>query len=344
MKDEEIINVPIYFKTSENLYIGKCSTKLDKSSYKFDEPKPQNTPNTISKYIQKEFNIINRDKAKQKIFYRGSKFPQDSNYILMKYNSDAHSIQMCPSNEWINFIQSINRQKEDIKEIEEKNKEKQKEINKNIKEMFNFQYFSDMKQSENPKKKTRKRKTLLPNENEDIDDEENDKRKNNYNFDEDSHSSENNLEFEELEEDENEKRKKEEEEMKKLKEEEAKKKQKEKSVIDEDEEDEDDDSYNHMPSDVDENDEETNVFLGLDLLNKKRKREKLPNEDMKEELVNLFRKKNKMTYDEISEELIKKFSPELVGKYLEKLVYENTKKFMEGNKAYYFLLINQKNH
>ena len=196
MKDEEIINVPIYFKTSENLYIGKCSTKLDKSSYKFDEPKPQNTPNTISKYIQKEFNIINRDKAKQKIFFRGSKFPQDSNYILMKYNSDAHSIQMCPS-------------KEDIKEIEEKNKEKQKEINKNIKEMFNFQYFSDMKQSENPKKKTRKRKTLLPNEKEDIDDEENDKRKINYDFDEDSHSSENNLEFEELEEDENEKRKQE---------------------------------------------------------------------------------------------------------------------------------------
>ncbi len=340
MKDEEIISIPIYFKSSEDLYIGKCSTKLDKTSFKFSNPKSQNQTNTNLKYSQKEFFILNRDKAKQKIFYKGSKFPQDSNYILMKYNSETHSIQMCPSNEWINFIQAFNRQQENIKDIEDKNKEKIKEINKNIKEFFNFEHFSEMKQSDNPKRKTRKKKTLLPSEKEDLDDDLSDrggkKKKNKYEFEEDSHSSENNIEFEELEEDENEKRRKEEEEMKKLKEEEAKRKQKEKNEIEEDEEDEDDD-FKNMPSDVDENEEENSILKNFELLNKKRNREKMPDEDMKEELINLFRKKSKMTYEEIIEELSKKFPKESVGKYSEKLISENTKKFTEGKTINYFL-------
>ncbi len=91
-----------------------------------------------------------------------------------------------------------------------------------------------------------------------------------------------------------------------------------------------------MASDVDENEENNDFF---NLLNRKRDRdrEKYLYENMKEKLVNLFRKKNKRTYEEIAVELIKKFNKELVEQYIEKLLNENTSKFIEGNESYYFL-------
>ena len=131
----------------------------------------------------------------------------------------------------------------------------------------------------------------------------------------------------------------EEEEKRKKEEEKRKIKEKEKNQSDKDEFDEyddyDDKSFEDVPSDVDENEEDNNEIF--DFLSKKRNREKYPYDNMKEELVNLLRKKNKRTYEEIMIELIKKFNKELVEQYIEQLLDENTSKFCEGDESYYFL-------
>ena len=359
-KDKDKLSIPIYFKSSKDLYIGKGSFKINKSSLKFTDVeqqpkiKTQSSGNTSSKYNVKEFTLISRDKSKKDFIYKGREAPQDSNYILMKYNSDNRSIQICPANKWINFIQSFNYNEQKIEDKEKDKKKKMKEKYKNFKEIFNFDYIDEMKNDPKDKKKARKKKTLLPtSQDEDIDDDDkNDdddslpkkkKKKNTYDFEEDSHSSELSLDLKEDSYESEEERRKEEkklrEEEEKRKKEEEKRKEKEKNQSDKDDEfddfdDFDDKSFEDAPSDVDENEDNNEIF---DLLSKKRNREKYPYDNMREELVNLFRKKNKRTYEEIMIELIKKFNKELVQQYIEQLLDENTSKFCEGDESYYFL-------
>ena len=354
-KEKDIISIPISFKSSKDLYIGKGSLKNNiKSSFKFANPKTQTT-NTSSKYYIKEFILINKDKSKKDIFYKGREAPQDSNYILMKYNSDIRSIQICPANKWMNFIQSFNYKEEKIEKKEDQKKKEMKEKYKNFKDIFNFEYFEEMKKDNKQKKNTRKKKTLLPSSNdEDIEDDDNNKdddddddsltkkkkKKNKYDYDEDSHSSENSLGLKEDSYESELERKKEEklikEEEEKRKKEEEKKREREREEDNQSDDDDSDDNFEDVASDVDENEDNNELFNNF-LLNKKRDREKCPYENMKEELANLFRKKNKRTYDEIAIELIKKFNKELVEQYIEKLLDENTSKFIEGKESYYFL-------
>ena len=353
-KEKDIISIPISFKSSKDLYIGKGSLKNNnKSSFKFANPKTQTT-NTSSKYYIKEFILINKDKSKKDIFYKGREAPQDSNYILMKYNSDIRSIQICPANKWMNFIQSFNYKEEKIEKKEDQKKKEMKEKYKNFKDIFNFEYFEEMKKDNKQKKNTRKKKTLLPSSNdEDIEDDDNNKddddddsltkkkkKKNKYDYDEDSHSSENSLGLKEDSYESELERKKEEklikEEEEKRKKEEEKKREREREEDNQSDDDDSDDNFEDVASDVDENEDNNELFNNF-LLNKKRDREKCPYENMKEELANLFRKKNKRTYEEIVLELVKKFNKELVEQYIEKLLDENTSKFIEGKESYYFL-------
>ena len=349
---KDIISIPLYFHTSKDLFIGKGSLKGEKSNFKFTKP---NNPIISHKYSIKEFKLINKDKSKSNLIYNGREAPQDSNYILMKYDYHEHAIQMCPANKWANFTQSFNYKEQKIADIEKQKKEQIKEQNRNIKQLFNFDVYSEMRQ-EKPKKNPKKKKGLLPDKEDDLDDgnekevdyRENDddekpkkKKKNKYNFDEDSHSSEDSLGLKEDSYESEDERKREEkrlrEEEEKRKEEEKKKqKEKEKDDSNDDEDDDDDDkSFDDMPSDVDENEINNNELL--DMLSKKRKRENDPKEKIKEELTNLLRKKNKRTYDDIVSELLKKFKNELVEEWIDKLLDENTSKFVEEGETYYFL-------
>ena len=86
----------------------------------------------------------------------------------MKFNSD--SIQMCPANKWINFVQSLNYLEEKIedkeKKIEDKEDKRKKEIkehNSILKQFFNFDFIDEMREDQKPKRKTRKKKGLLDN-------------------------------------------------------------------------------------------------------------------------------------------------------------------------------------
>ena len=351
---KDIISIPLYFHASKDLFIGKGCLKGEKSNFKFTKP---NNPVISHKYSIKEFKLINKDKSKSNIIYNGREAPQDSYYILMKYDYHEHAIQMCPANKWANFTQSFNYKEQKISDIEKQKKEQIKEQNKNIKQLFNFDVYSEMRQ-EKPKKNPKKKKGLLPDKEDDLDDNnekevdygENDddekpkkKKKNKYDFDEDSHSSEDSLGLKEdsyESEDERkreEKRIREEEEEKRKEEEKKKQKEKEKDDYSNDDEDDDDDdkSFDDMPSDVDEKDLNSNKWI--DLLSNKRKRENEPEEKIKEELSNLLRKKNKRTYDDIVAELLKTFKSELVDQWIDKLLEENTSKFVEQGATYYFL-------
>jgi hypothetical protein len=344
-KKDKDISIPIIFKESKDLFIGKGLLKCSKNLLKFTNQKPsqQKSEKTTvsSKYAIKEFTMVCVDKKKN-LIYRGREAPQDSNYVLMKYNPDNRSIQMCPANKWINFIQSMKYSDEDIAEKEEKKAKEIKEKKAKMKEFFNFDVIDEMRQDKNPKKNKRKKKGLLDNNkeeelDEDIDDNTNKKKnkKNIYDFEEDSHSSEieqyleDNSENDELERIREEKEEKRKEELRKK--EEEKKKEKEKDDFD----DEDDKSFEDAASEVNEN-EDDSIFT--DYLNKKRKREGYPDEKMKEEFENLLRQKGKMTYDEIIVELMKKFKKETVEQCIEKLIDENAKEFHEGRETYYFLL------
>lgn len=346
-KEKDTFSIPILFNDSKDLYIGKGSLKYSKNSFKFLNTKPaqqkQGTSSASSKYSIKEFTIISKDKDKSKktIAYKGREAPQDSTYILMKYNSDNRSIQMCPANKWINFVQSLNYLEEKIedkeKKIEDKEDKRKKEIkeqNSILKQFFNFDYIDEMREDLNPKRKTRKKKGLLDNnKDEDLNEDEKKKKKNNYNYDEDSHSSENDPNLDDYSDDnELEKLNEEKEEKKK---EEDKDKDKEKDDSD-DLFDEDDKSFEKAASEVDESEYDKDFIT--DLLNNKRKREKYPDDSMKEELDNLIRKKGQMTYEEIYEDLIKKFKPEIVQQYIEQLLDEYTKKYNDGKETYYFLI------
>ena len=349
-KDKDIISIPILFKESKDLFIGKGSLKCNKNLLKFTTPKSQQQKSekatVSSKYAIKEFTMVSVDKKKN-LMYRGREAPQDSNYVLMKYNPDIRSIQICPASKWINFVQSMKYSDEEIEKKEKKKNEEIKEKKAMMKEFFNFDVIDEMRQDKNPKKNKRKKKGLLDNNkeeevDEDIDDNTNKKKKkkNIYDFEEDSHSSEieqyleDNSENDELERIREEKEEKKKEEMRKKEEEKRKEKEKEKDDFD----DEDDKSFEDAASEVNEN-EDDSIFT--DLLNKKRKREGYPDDKMKEEFENLLRQKGKMTFDEIIEELMKKFKKETVEQCIEKLIDENAKEFHEGGETYYFLLKNK---
>ena len=342
-KEKDTSSIPILFNDSKDLYIGKGSLKYSKNSFKFLNTKPpqqkQGTSSASSKYSIKEFTIISKDKDKSKktIAYKGREAPQDSTYILMKFNSD--SIQMCPANKWINFVQSLNYLEEKIedkeKKIEDKEDKRKKEIkehNSILKQFFNFDFIDEMREDQKPKRKTRKKKGLLDNnKDEDLsEDDKKKKKKDKFNYEEDSHSSEKDPNLKDQSSD---------SELEKLNEEkEEKKKEEDKDKEKDDSDDlfdEDDKGLERAASEVDEN-ESDKEFIN-DLLNNKRKREKYPDDNMKEELDNLLRKKGKMTYEEIYEDLIKKFKPDIVQQYIEQLLDEYTKKYNDGKETFYFL-------
>lgn len=347
---KDSIIIPLTFNSKE-LYVGKGTLKGDKSNYKFTSLKPPEKTTTSQKYNIKEFNIINKDKAKKDIIYKGRETPQDSCYILMKYNSEHHCMQLYKANKWINFIQTFNFKDKKIEDIEGKKKEEQKAKNKIIKDYFNFEHSAEMLKDKNERKNTRKKKDILANNKpgDDLDDENfsddgKKKKRNKYEFKEDSHSSENDPELADDSYEEEKKRRKEEE---KLREEEEKRIEMEKEKLkneknddnnESDMDDFDDDSFNEQPSDI--NDDDDNDIL--DLLNKKRKREKNDlEENMKEELNNLLIKNNRMTYDEIFGNLVKKFDGGQVDQYIGKILDENTEKFRENDQIYYFNLKNK---
>lgn len=345
---KDSISIPLTFN-SKDIYIGKGTLKGDKSNYKFTSPKtPEKTITTSQKYNIKEFNIINKDKAKKDIFYKGRETPQDSCYILMKYNFEHHCMQLYKANKWINFIQTFNYRDKKIEDIEGKKKEEQKAKNKIIKDYFNFEHSGEMLKDKAERKNTRKKKDILANNKpgdnseedygEDFsDDDRKKKKKSKYEYEEDSHSSEDDPNLADDSYEEEKRRRKEEE---KLREEEKrlemeKEKQKnEKEDNNESDFDFDDDSLNEQPSEID--DDNNDNFL--DLLNKKRKREVNElEENIREELDNMLRKNNRMTYDEIVANLIKNFTEGQVHQYIDKILDENTKKYIEkDNNIYYF--------
>ena len=349
--EKDIISIPIYFKSYKDSYVGKGSLKPDKTSFKFAPPKTSDQP-ISSRYNLKEFKLINKDKSKKNIYYKGREISQDSFYILMKYNSDNRSINICPANKWINFTQTFNYKEENIEEKEKNKKEKKKEEYKSLKQFFNFDYIGEMNPELKPKKPKRKKKTLLPNEKEDDDDDEKEKdyddddsgpkkkkrKKNIYDFEEDSHSSELSLGLDEDSYESEKERRKEEkkkfEEEEKRKKEEEKKKEKDKNLSYDEDDDDDDKSFDDLPSEVEEENEENDKFLKQ--LGNKRKRDKNPYDNMTEELNNLLMKKNQRTYEEIVLELNKKFKKELVQENIDNLLDENTNKFIEGGETYYF--------
>jgi len=350
---KDSITIPLTFNSKE-LYIGKGSLKGDKSNYKFMSLKAPEKPATTSqKYSIKEFNIVNKDKAKKDIFYKGRETPQDSCYILMKYNFEHHCMQLYKANKWINFIQTFNYKDKRIEDIEGKKKEEQKAKNKIIKDYFNFEYSGDMLKEKNERKNTRKKKDILANNKpgddggedygEDFSDGEGrKKKKNKFEFEEDSHSSEDDPNLADDSYEEEKKRRKEEE---KLREEEKRiemEKEKQKNEKDDNNESDfdfdDDDSLNEQPSEID--DDNDDKFL--DLLNKKRKREKNEvEENIREELNNMLIKNNRMTYDEIVANLIKHFTEGQVHLYIDKILDENTQKYIEKDNIYYFNLKNK---
>ena len=341
-KEKDKISIPIIFndssKSSKELFIGKASLKNNKSSYKFKESNSSSQP-VGTKFPIKEFTLINKEESKKNIQYKGREAPQDSRYILMKYNQDKKSMQICPANKWVHFIQSyFNLDKNKDEDKEKKKKIDSKEMMQNFKDIFNFSHYEDIKKEKKKKKKGGKGEYDYDkknsnkngdNEGDDIKEKEID-----YNYKEDSHSSEDALDLDEDSyEIENERRKKEEkllkEEEKRKKEEEESKKKKE----NESEEDEDDDSFKDLDSEVDENAIEKTVGF----IAKKRNREIRPEEKMEEELSNILRKKGKMSYDEICSELIKAFSRELVEANIDELLDKNTKKYIENKETFYFL-------
>ena len=350
-KDINSISIPLDF-TLKELYIGKGSLKNDKSNYKFTSQKPsdKNIGSTLKYNNLKEFTLVNKDKSKKNIIYKGREAPQDSCYILMKYNSDHRCMQLYKANKWINFVQSFNYAEESREDKEAKKKNELKEKNKIFKSIFNFDHMAEMTRDKKAKKSTRKKKDILANNNEEDEDfDENNKekdysdedgmpkkgkKKNEYEFEEDSHSSEDDPNLADDSYESEIERKKEEERLREEEKKNQKNKENDKNESEEEEFEEDDRSFNDQPSDVDENDDN---FLD-DLLTQKRKREKNSlEENMKEELDNLLRKNNRMKYEEIFGELIKKFKGEQVEQYIEKLLDENTEKFHEKGQIYYFI-------
>ena len=322
-------SIPIYFSSnmpSKELLIGKTRLQSDKNKFK--------VKTTTTQIIGvKEFTLLND--SNKNIIYSGRENHQDSNYVLMKCNSDCTEIRMYPANNWVNFFKSS--KKTIKKEGEERDKEKErkdriKENNNRSKKYFNFHL--EVKTEEQKKKGKPKKAGVLDRNLEELFIEKEKKR---YldEFKEDSHSSENDPDLKQESESEKEDYNKINE--KKKKEEEKAKEKEEKNEEEEEEEEDEDDNYDFSSLDNIENFE--SKYGNIDnLIGNKRDREKTEKDEMEEELENLFRKKNRMTYNEIVIELKKKFDIKTIEKYIEDLLNEITSNFLEKNEETYYYL------
>lgn len=326
-------SVPIYFNnllpSNKNLLIGKIQLPSQKNLYKVTSD-PTSVPGVKEYTITKE--------KDEKLQYKGTENKQDSNYVLLKYNSKDNEIHMYPANRWVSFFKSVkSTNKEiDLKEHEKKMKEEKKIRNDIYKNFFNF---SGQQETTDKNKKGRpKQKGLLDNFKEEEDVFKPVKKKVVKEFDEDSHSSENSLD---LAEDsyfsEDEKMKKDLTEKKKNEKEKVKEPEKTENEEEEESSDEDDDDGKDVNSENEsqffEDFEKYNNMIG-----KKREREESPNLEMEENMENILRKKSKMTYEEILEELKKDFKIEDINKYLEDILDRITDSFPENDgQTYYYL-------
>ena len=322
---ENPVSIPIYFSnhfsSNKDILIGKVQNLQDKTSFKVT------TQDTLIQGV-KEYTLINDND--EYLQYSGKENVQDSNYVLMKYNSKDNEIQMYPANIWINFFKStkkIKKDEKDDKDIKDKEKELKEQIKKNnkmMREHFNF----DQELNEGDKKK---KGILAFNEDEEAFKEE--PKQTLKEFKEDSHSSELEMElgYDSFEfEDEEDKKK----EDKKRKEEEKNKKEK-KDDDDEEEEEEDEDDKDNDSYVSDEDDKK--LFENFRSIGKKREREKNPGYELEEKMENLLRKKSRMTEDELINELKKECKKEDIGKYFETALENIADSFMgdDGEKMYY---------
>ena len=303
-KEPNSSSVPIYFSnllpSNKNLLIGKIQLPSPKNLYKL-------TKSTQTSGV-KEYTIVKQNE--NKFQYKGNENNQDSNYVLMKYNSKDKEIYMYPANRWVNFFKSTITEKKpmDLKEREKKIKQEAKKRNDLYKNFFNT---NSQFGAEDKKKQTRPKKDNKKDEEESLS--EKAPKKQIQEFKEDSHSSEKSLaladdSFES--------------ESEKMKEVEAKKIEKEKE--DDNSEVEDDSLFFKQ-------------IESFNMMGKKRERESGPAFDMEEKIENLLRKKNKMTYDEIIVEVKKEFKDEDIEKYFEEILDRITESFPENNEQYYFL-------
>ena len=323
---KEPTSVPIYFSnllpSNKNLLIGKIQLPSQKNLYKL-------TKSTQTSGV-KEYTIVKQNE--NKFQYKGNENNQDSNYVLMKYNSKDKEIYMYPANRWVNFFKStiIEKKPIDLKEREKKIKQEAKRKNDLYKNFFNtISQFG----TEDKKKQTRPKKAQTNNRKDDEESlSEKIPKKQIQEFKEDSHSSENSLA---LADDsfESEGEKKEDVEAKKIEKEKEKEKGKEGGEEDEDDSDDDKDDNSEV--------EDDSLFFkqidSFNMMGKKRERESGPAFDMEEKIENLLRKKNKMTYDEIIVEVKKEFKDEDIEKYFEEILDRITESFPENNEQYYFL-------
>ena len=330
---ENPVSIPIYFSnnfsSNKDILIGKVQNLQDKTSFKVT------TQDTLIQGV-KEYTLINDND--EYLQYSGKENVQDSNYVLMKYNSKDNEIQMYPANIWINFFKStkkIKKDEKDDKDIKDKEKELKEQIKKNnkmMREHFNFDQElneGDIKKKKKPKKK---KGILAYNEDEEAFKEE--PKQTLKEFKEDSHSSELEMElgYDSFEfEDEEDKKK----EDKKRKEEEKNKKEKKDDDDEEEEEEDEDDKDNDSYVSDDEDDQK--LFENFRSIGKKREREKNPGYELEEKMENLLRKKSRMTEDELINELKKECKKEDIGKYFETALENIADSFMgdDGEKMYY---------
>ena len=322
-------SIPIYFTshlTSKELLIGKTRLQTEKSKFKITT-----RPTQISGV--KEF-ILSNDSNKN-LVYAGRENHQDSNYVLMKCNSEGTEIMMYPANNWVNFFKSTKKpnhkeeDKEKEKYKEKERKERIKEKNSKIKKYFNFNF--EVRTDEQKKRGKKKKGGVLDRNMDEKQELEMEANKVNYldEFKEDSNSSL--LDPDLKEESESETYKKEE----KKKKEEEKPKEEKNEEEEEEEEDKDLDDESSL-----ERIEKFESKYGNydDFVGNKRERENSVKDKMEEELENLLRKKDRMTYDEIIIELKKNFDGKNIEKYIDDLLDKITSKFYGDDKELYYYL------
>ena len=336
---ENIASIPIYFSnhlpSKKDILIGKVQLQ-DKNNYKVVPIKSENQgTKTIKSESQliKEYTLLSD--SNKFVQYTGRENIQDSNYVLMKYNSKSKEIQMYPANNWVNFFKSMKKPEKkeelDLKAKDKILKDQIKEKNRISKNFFNFE--NEFYEGEDKKKKRPKKKGLLAN-NEDDEESKGSNKKVLPEFKEDSHSSEIEAElgYDSFESD-DEKKKKEEKKRK----EEEKKKQEKKEVEQEEEEDEESEDDKDIDSDVSKDEGFNQVNEYFNLIGKKRERENNPSYELEERLENILRKKNRMTEEEIIVELKKVCKMEDIEKYFEIVLDNITNNFTDddGEKYYY---------
>ena len=338
-KDPNAESIPIYFysasKSNKDVLIGKVQLKEDKNTFKVI-PKP-NPVQGIKEYTLK-------NEENQYLQYTGRETVQDSNYILMKFNTKDNEFIMYPANKWVNFFRSF-KLKENKENLDQKAKEKEKkEQLKRKKKMLDshFNFNTEIYEEDKKKQKRQKRPGLMSNNEEtDIFKPEPAQKKILKEFKEDSHSSENDIDLADDSYESEEERKKKEDKKRKEEEEERKKKEKKEDKKEEnEEEEEEEDEDKDINADVE--DEDDDLFLKqydsyANLIGKKRERENNPSYDMEEKLENILRKKSKMTEDEIISELSKEFKKDVIEKYFETILDKITNNFIEKDeeKNYY---------